>query len=175
MNENINVTPQKKRRASRHGKFNLIDFLLILLILLLVAALVYVFLPSSLFRGFGASSGKNIQYSIEILGVDEQFLDDIKEKNAVTDAVSKNAIGTVTAVDYNTQYTILRYDQDTSAAVLSPVDGKYNVIVTISATADFDAGEGYSVGGTRIAVGEKINARFPGYACESYCISIPRD
>ena len=41
--------------------------------------------------------------------------------------------------------------------------------------AKFEKGEGYTVNGVRIAVGEKINARFPEYVCEAYCISIPRD
>ncbi len=175
MNENINMTPPKKKRASRRRKFNIIDFLLVLLLLVLIAALVYVFLPMSVFRGLGAGTGTDIRYSIEILGVDEQFLDDIKENDTVIDSVTKNTIGTVTAVDYGIQYTELKYDQENSVGVMSPVAGKYNVIVTISANADFEEGEGYMIGGTRIAVGEKISARFPGYACEAYCISVPRD
>ncbi len=175
MNENSNVTVQNRSRTFKRRRFNLIDFLLVVLILILVAALVYVFLPTSVLKGFGANTATTIQYSIEILGVDEEFLDDIKENDIVIDSVTKNTIGTVTAVDFGLPYTELKYDQENSVGVLSPIAGKYNVIVTISANAEFNAGEGYSVGGTRIAVGEKVNARFPGYVCVAYCISVPRD
>ncbi len=175
MNENNNVAVKKKKRAPRRRKFNFIDFLLVLLIIVIIAALVYVFLPMSIFKTLG-TTGTSIQYSVEILGVDEQFLDDIKENDTVIDSVTKSTIGTVTAVEnYGVQYTELQYDRENGAGVMSPIAGKYNVIVTISATADFESGDGYSVNGTRIAVGEKINARFPGFLCEAYCISVPRD
>ena len=109
------------------------------------------------------------------MGVEKDFIDNIKENDIVLDSVSKNNLGTVTAIDYNIQYTELKYSEAETAGVLSPVKDKYNVIVVISASAEFEEGEGYTVNGTRIAVGEKINARFPDYICEAYCISIPRD
>ncbi len=175
MNENNNVAVHNKKRTLKRRNFNVIDFLLVLLILVLVATLVYVFLPMSVLRGLGSKTGRDIQYSIEISCVDEDFLDDIKENDTVIDSVTKNTIGTVTAVDYGLPYTELEYDQENSVGVLSPITGKYNVIVTISANAEFESGEGYLVSGTRIAVGEKLNVRFPGYVCEAYCISVPRD
>ncbi len=173
MNGNNNPTPVKKPRGIKQGKFNLIDFLLIVIVILIIGALVYVFLPTSIIKNITAEKSEEIQYSIEILGVDEQFLDNINENDVVLDSVTKSNIGTVTAVDYGIQHTQLEYDGE--KGVLSPIVGKYNVIVTISATAEFEEGEGYTVNGTRIAVGEKINARFPNYVCESYCISIPLD
>ena len=176
MNGNNNSsTAPKKRMAKKRGRFNLIDFLLVLVLLLIIGALVYVFLPSSVIKNITADKSEEIQYSIEILGVDKEFLDNIKENDVVLDSVSKSNLGTVTAVDYSIQYTKLEYNEEENAGVLSPIPDKYNVIVTISATAKFEEGEGYTVNGVRIAVGEKINARFPEYVCEAYCISIPRD
>ena len=46
------------------------------------------------------------------------------------------------------------------------------VCVTISVMADYDEGEGYSVGGRRIAVGEKLALRFTDFAGEGYCINL---
>ncbi len=175
MNEN-NIQTSKNRERKRR-KFNLIDFLLILIILAAIAALVYVFLPFSAIKNITSDTSRNIQYVIEIQGVDEEFLENISENNIVLDSVSKSNIGTVIAVDYSTQHTRfeLQENDDGNIGVLSPVTGKYNVIVTISANAYFSEGNGYTVNGTRIAVGEKINARFPSYVCESYCISVPKD
>ena len=168
-------SPVNTKHRVRGGKFNLIDFLLIVVVLLIIGALVYVFLPTSTIRNITADKTVDIDYTIEILGVDEQFIENIKENDTVLDSVSKNSLGTVTAVDYSTQYTELKYDEENDIGVLSPVKGKYNVTVTIAATADFEAGEGYDVNGTRIAVGEKIYARFPDFVCEGYCIRVPRD
>ena len=112
---------------------------------------------------------------LELTGVDEAYIDNIVENDVVIDSVSKSNLGTVAAVDYSIQYTELAYNENESVGVLTPVAGKYNVIVTVNATAQYEQGKGYSVNGTRIAVGEKINARFPNYVCECYCISIPLD
>lgn len=165
----------KIRQKGNGGKFNIIDFLLIVVVLLIVGALIYVFLPSSMIRNITADKKVNIDYAIEILGVDEEFIDNIHEEDTVLDSVSKNSLGTVTAVDYSIQYTELKYSEENDAGVLSAIKGKYNIIVTVSATAEYEEGVGYTVNGTRIAVGEKINARFPDYVCEGYCISIPTD
>ena len=153
----------------------MIDFLLVIALLLIVFSLVYVFLPSSIIKTITADKTQEIQYSVEILGVDKEFLQKIKENDTVLDSVSKSKLGTVTAVDYSTPYKQFEYNEEENAGVLSAVEGKYNVIVTISATAKFKDGEGYTVDGVRIAVGEKINARFPDYSCEGYCIGVPRN
>ena len=174
MKKNLN-SPSKIKQKVKGGKFNIIDFLLIAIVLLIIGTLIYVFLPSSAMRSITADKKVDIDYAIEIIGVDEEFIDNIKQDDVVLDSISKNQLGTVTAVDYSIQYTELKYSEEEEVGVLSPVLGKYNVIVTVSATAEYEEGIGYSVNGTRIAVGEKISARFPDYVCEGYCISIPLD
>jgi hypothetical protein len=54
--------------------------------------------------------------------------------------------------------------------VLSEHPNKFNLLVTISTTANYAEGSGYSVNATRIAVGEKLALRFPDYVAEGYCI-----
>lgn len=174
MNEN-NSSGTSPKKTVKKGKFNLIDFLLIVIILAVIASLVYVFLPYSFVKNITADETLEIQYTLELTGIDEEYLESIKENDIVLDSVSKSNIGTVAAVDYSIQYTELVYNETEKVGLLSPVAGKYNVVVTVSATARYEEGEGYSVNGTRIAVGEKINARFPNYICECYCISVPLD
>ncbi len=174
MNENSLVGAGIKKSV-RKRKFNIIDFLLILIVIAVIASAAYIFFPSSIIRNITADKTEEIQYTLELTGVDEEYLESIKEGDTVLDSVSKSNIGTVDAVDFGIQHTELVYSESNKAGVLSPVSGKYNVIVTVSAAAKYKEGEGYSVNGTRIAVGEKINARFPNYICECYCISIPLD
>lgn len=172
MNEN-NSSSSTAKKGTKRGRFNLIDFLIILVLVAVIALLVNSFFPTSFLKKITSDKTLEIQYAIEVQGVEEAYLQNISENDIVLDSVSKSNIGTVTAVDYSTQYTELVCNEADNSGVLSPVVGKYNVIITVSATAQYKEGEGYMVNGTRIAVGEKISARFPNYVCEGYCISIP--
>ncbi len=172
MNVNTN-SHVKNSEDKKRGKFNLIDLLLIIIAVLVIAVIVYVFFPNSWLGNITADDTVEIQYSLEIQGVDEAFLEKINENDNVLNSVTKSNIGTVTAVDYSTQYTELKYNEQLGEGVLSVVPDKRNVIVTISAAANFTEGKGYTVNGTRIAVGEKIYVRFPDYVCEGHCISVP--
>ena len=112
---------------------------------------------------------------MEIIGVDGEFIDKIKEQDVAVDAISKYTLGTVEAVDYNTQYSELKYDEAANAGVLAVYPEKYNVLVTVKATGSYVQGEGFSINGRRIAVGEKLSIRFPDFVCEGYCISLSAD
>lgn len=172
MNGNVNSSV-KNNNSKRTGGFNLIDVLLIALVLVIIASLVYVFLPSSWLRSVLADEKVDIQYTVEIQGVDESFLENIKENDVVIDSVSKGNIGTVTAIDYSTQNKRLEYNETTQSGVLAVVPEKYDMLITITVKAEYTEGEGYTVGGTRIAVGELMNLRFPNFTSQGYCISVP--
>lgn len=172
MNENNNISTHAPKRA-KGKKFNVIDALLIVIALTVIATLVYVFLPSSFIKKLTSDDTVEIQYTIEFVAVDEEFLNNVQIDNAVYDSVSKSEIGKVFSVDYRNPYEELVYDESNNGVgVLTPVEGKYNVQVTVTATAQYTEGEGYSVSGTRIAIGEKIFARFPNFVGEGYCIGL---
>lgn len=171
MNENSNISTRQNKRG-KGKKFNVVDVLLIIAAVLVVATLIYVFLPSSLIKGLTADETKEIQYTVEFVGVDEAFLNNVQQDQIMYDSVSKTEIGKVLAVDYSHPYEELTYDEVNKTGVLTPVEGKYNVQITVVATARYEAGEGYTVGGTRIAVGEKLFAKFPNFVGEGYCIGL---
>lgn len=157
----------KKRRS-----FNFIDVILILLALLIVLTVVNIFSPMLVFNKLRNDLQTTIQYTLEVKGVDNEFINKINENDTVVDTVSKYSLGSVTAVDYNMQYLELEYDEAQRAGVMAVHPDKYNVIITITASAAYNEGKGYSVNGHRIAVGEMMSVRFPDYVCEGYCIGL---
>ena len=150
------------------------DFLLIVTLLLAVAVAIYMFAPFSKLRSWVNQEQKPIEYTVEILGVEQEFIDKIKENDVVIDSVSKNTVGKVSAVDFNTRYTELQYVEGSTdnVGVLAEYPDRYNVVVTITASADYVEGEGYSVNHCRIAVGEEMALRFPDFACVGHCIGL---
>ncbi len=174
MNENNNSASVTKKRTLKRGKFNFIDFLLVVVILILVAAIVYVFIPSSWVKNITAGKNTKIEYTVEIIGIDGDYINIISENDIVLDAVTKSNIGTVLATDAE-PYREFVYDEVVGEGKLAIVPEKHNLVITIVATAQFKDGVGYSINGTRIAVGEKISLRFPEFSCEGYCISVPRE
>lgn len=168
----VDGTVQKSRKKG--NRFNLIDLLVIVVVLLLIAIAVNIFAPMSWFDRFSRDTKVKIQYTVEFLGVDENFAEKIKEEDLAVDSVSKNSLGKVKAVDSTQPHTVLSYDETSKAGVLSTYPDKYNVLVTIEVDAKYREGKGYSINDLRIAVGEKMSLRFPDYVGEGYCISVSR-
>jgi len=179
MSHTTNGAATRNAKKKRTGRFNLVDFFLIVIFLLIVATVIYVFAPFSQLQTLLKKETQTIEYTVEVIGVDEALIDKIKENDVALNSVSKGNMGTVIAVDYNTKYTDLQYKKQedgqggqTTVGVLAEHPNKYNIIITISAKADYLEGSGYSINSARIAVGEKLSLRFPDYACEGYCIAL---
>lgn len=158
-----------KKRAVR---FNFIDVLIILAVLLIAAIVVNMFVPLSIFGRFNKTVERQIQYTVEITALDETFIDKVAENQMVIDSVSKYELGRVMTVDCNTHYSELKYNESEASGWLSPYADKYNMLVTITVLAEYTEGKGYCVGDKRIAVGEKMSLRFPNFAAEGYCIAL---
>lgn len=163
-----------KKIKKKNGRFNLIDLFLIIIVLLIVAILLYVFAPFSSIERLFSDKNQTIEYTIELTGIDKAFINKIGENDAVIDAVSKAQIGTVVVADYNYPYSVLQYvqNENNSEGVLVEHPDKCNVLITVTATAEYAAEKGYSVNQCRIAVGEKMQLIFPNYIGEGYCIDL---
>ena len=168
-NDTVGDTPKKVTRARN---FNIIDALIILAVILLGAIVINIVVPSGLWGDLFKGSTKTIQYTVEFTGVDRDFVDNIVENDTVVDAVSKFALGTVTAIDNNSHYRVLGYNEERDEGGYTTYQDKYNVLITITVTANYEEGVGYTVGDRRIAVGEKLTLRFPNYVDEGYCIGV---
>ena len=65
---------------SNKVRFNFIDVLLIIIALLVVVTIIYVLLPTSWINNLLADDTVSIEYTIEIQGVDEALLKNIKDQ-----------------------------------------------------------------------------------------------
>ena len=174
MSNNNSVTNSSTSKKSRR-KFNIIDFFILLVIVAVISALVYAFSPWSQLKALWQSNEISFQYAVEIRNVDYKNIDLIQNGDTVLNSVTKNAVGTVTGVDAVQKSSQLYYSQaedDTYQGVLVESQDKYDITVYITATAQYEAGVGYTVNGSRIAVGEILDLRFPQYADNGYCIAV---
>lgn len=181
MNNNISNSSIKKKKEKR--KFNIIDFLVLIIIVAVVGASIYAVVSWSNIKSLLATDQVTLQYVVEFRGVDEEFINKIEAGDIVIDAVSKNQLGTVDRVDSIEKYTVLDYKKTeiagedgapattTYVGVLSEYPDKYNVIVYISSSAEYESGVGYTVNGRRIAIGEAIEMRFPEFSSIGYCVA----
>lgn len=163
-----------KEKKKKKG-FNFVDILLILIALAIVGGVVYLFSPMSFLKDLTSKINGTLDYTVEIRNVDIMFIENIKENDIVIDSVSKNTLGTVSAIDHNTKYTELDYQESEDGqyeGVLLEYPDRYNISVTITANADFVDGQGYEVNNCRVAVGEKLTLRFRDFVCEGYCVYV---
>ena len=75
------MNKQTKATSSSANKkrFNFVDVALILLIIGFIVTLVYFFSPVSKVKKMGKTQEKSIEYTVEIIGVDKTFVENIKE------------------------------------------------------------------------------------------------
>ena len=177
MNNKINKIDEKTKKIKH--KFNIVDFLILLLVVTIIGTSIYTIVAWSDIKALWSTSSKGIQYVVELRGVDDDFINNIKKNDMVIDAVSKNQLGTVQNADSIKPYEILNYEkiskEDGSVSYtgkLAEDKTKYNITVYISATAEYEKGIGYTVNGRRVAVGEVLELRFPNFASTAYCVSI---
>ena len=149
----------KKLRRS----FNFVDVLLILFVIAIVFVAVNIVSPRSLISNLRGDNMRAIEYTVELVGVDSDFVEKIKENDTVIDAVSKNNIGSVKSVEDNVYFEL-------EDGVIVEYDDKVNLLITVSATATYTETKGYAVNERRIAVGEKLSLRFPDFVGEGYCV-----
>ena len=156
--------PVKKKK----GAFNAVDALIILLVVGIAA----IFIVSRLSFNEAAGEKIKLEYTVAIEGVDKDFVDKISAGERVYDSSSKSLLGTVSSLENETPYSVYEYDTETGEMVKRSYPDRYTVTVTVSAKAQFVEGVGYSVGGCRVAVGQKMSLRFPNYSASAYCIGM---
>ena len=184
MNNNVTSNSKTKQKNTQR-KFNIIDFLVLILIITVIVGSIYAVISWSDIKSLWSTSTVDLQYIVEFRGVDQAFIDKINNGDIVIDAVSKNQLGVVDSVASIDKYKVLDYrlipeKNDNGTIIPATYIGelvsypdKYNITVYISSTAEYKEGVGYSINGRRIAIGEKLEMRFPEFSGIGYCTNIP--
>lgn len=163
------------KQKSIFRRINILDVFLVLLIIVVLLLVVTFFFDVSIF-GIGGQE-KDISYTVEIDNVPADMVEHIKKGDRVMDAGGKESIGFVMNVKTSDCVRYL-YSEDSQSieTVTLPADenGKLpqTICVTIQVIADYDKGAGYSVSGTRVAVGNIIDLCFAGFTGRGECIDV---
>lgn len=170
---------EKKPRVSgrfrqRRRIFNILD----IVIFLVIAALAVVLIISSstgnsLFKKKKDGESKTIEYTVFFSNVEEALADRIASGDMVYSDDASVCFGQVITDVEKDEYQVVTYHDDVAEMVSYP--DRYNLTVTIRADALYKEGVGFTVDGTRLAVGMNYRMVFPNLSVSGVCISINKD
>lgn len=156
---------------NRKLRFNAIDVLILLLIAAAVYVLINVFLKNSdSAQNTDSVNYKTIQYVVEIANLDERFAQSVKAGDSVQDAIEKKNIGTVVGVQ-SEPYKQSNFSYEENKEVISEVEDKISMKITIEAEA-VDTETAYTVNGYQILVGKQFSLMLPEMYAVGYCIDL---
>lgn len=163
MENNTNRTEKKK------GRFNVIDVLVIVILLLVAFVTAWILDPIGLFPN-DTQRDMSIRYTVEMSEIDDELAELIATGDGVTDQVSGKRIGTVALVE-RTQAYVWEYSEAEGTMVKKSISGKSDLIITIESECVYEYGKGYSVNGVQIAYGTPISLRSQSFSGSGYCVS----
>lgn len=156
-----------KNRTKKRGRFNYIDVLLLILIIVAVIGLMW-FLISPYTEQFFATT-YDIEYTVALNGVRVEFKDKVQVDDRIVETVGLDGIGSVTDVVYTASKFVGTDSNGHSITSNHPV--LYDVMITVRAEATLQSGV-YSVNGYGITAGKSIPFRVPDFIGEGVCVSV---
>lgn len=151
-------------------KFNIIDFILILVIAAAVSLLVYIMLGNNVFMG---SENATILYTIEISLIKNDFLSSahlITKGTKIIDSVRTNDLGVIQDLKI-TDAVALTTDLEMGVVREVPYPDFSKVVITVLANCKKDKVK-FVVNGETIMVGIKIDFRTPYLVGSGVCTSL---
>jgi len=155
----------------RKLRFNAIDALIILVIAAAVFVLLYVFV----FSGRGTQTAAEvttttIRYVVELQNMDEHLQDAVKKGQLVEDAVERKKIGTVSGIQA-VPFEKITFDYVNGRETTSSVEGKVTLKITIEAEA-VETDRAFTVDGCEIRVGQQYSLILPDLYGYGYCTEL---
>ena len=160
----MNIENTKKRR------FNIVDFMLILLILGVAAGIAYI-----ASGGLGGTSEARIEYRITVEMVRNELLEDIRRLEGggytVIDSVRGNYLGEVYGIEITQAYSNVT-NRNTGMIERKQFPDHSRVTLIVRATADIDSDGKRYIRGTRITVGSEMHFRTTWFVSRGFCTSL---
>ena len=157
---------------TKRGKFNFVDLLILVLVVLVLFAVVFVLDPFSMNVFGNAEKTVVLEYTVQFEYVEASLVDNVRLGDEALNAVNKASLGRVNSIRNDILYAEAYYNSETDEVSMKEYPDRYNLQVTITADAVFEEGKGYHVKGSRIAVGRQYSLMFPDYIGSGYCISM---
>lgn len=160
---------------ARARGLNIVDVALIIVILCLVLVAVEYFTSFSLFSI--GSRTQVIEYTLEFEGVDYSMAQSVAVGKTVLSSSGHKRLGQVSTVNESTAVTYV-YDPSTGALTARELPANsqgmtpVTLRVTVKAEASYREGDGFSVNGVRISIGDSVGVSLDGFSGNGKCVSI---
>ncbi|MBO4353824.1 MAG: DUF4330 domain-containing protein [Clostridia bacterium] len=161
----------KNQTEKRSTRFNFIDAVIILAVLLVIAAIVWIILLQN--GTVGADETADIKYTVKISSVREEFVSAVKEGDEAVNSSTGAAIGKITGVKtekakYINADSAVKGEDGTYTASVAEYPDTYDVYVTVSVTAKVSANGVLYVDGNKILIGSPLYFRDGAFAAKGF-------
>ena len=159
---------------TRKLRFNGVDVLLILIALAAAFVLLKVFVLND--RGGDVQAGSDtvkIQYVVQLQNLDARFKESVHRGQAVEDAITRKSIGTVVGVEVH-DFEKVVFDYDSGREIVSSVDGRITMLVTIEADV-VETDRAFLADGCDIRVGKQFSLMLPEIYGVGFCIRLDKE
>lgn len=157
-----NISQNKKYR------FNLFDFALILLVVVVITLTTVKFIRSN--PAIISGGTQDAVFVITTEALPSELDGQIKVGDQLYDTESSQVLGRVTAVE-SSAYKLSGINELTGETVTTEVDGRIVVTVTVETSVWLENGT-YTVDGYRISVGKAVSVRTDNVYVKGECVSL---
>ena len=162
------------RKANTETNRKKATFTLIDVFCVLVAVAILLFIVPNIMQAIPLTptTGGNVKmsYVITVTDVPEAVMSQIQSDQIIYDIETDEMLGTISSI-VHTPYVIIGINQETGASVSNAVNGRYNLNITVTASAE-EVDNDYRVNGTTIACGLTYGFRTSSVALTGTCVSL---
>lgn len=158
----------KKKKENRSRRFTVLDGIIILVILAVIGVGIYFIAADK--TPASAETTVPITFTVELKGLKDVYVNNIRVGDTVIDSVTKKTIGTVAAVE-TLPYTEFTVNQESGVVEEKAYPGYATVLMTVSSDAVL-GGLGYTIDGYRVAIGVLHHLQLPHFLGSGYCIGV---
>lgn len=160
------------RVERRRGKFNIIDALVIVVVLLLAALVLRLIDPLGFFEDASEREAV-LRYTVLFESVDDSLAAAVREGDSATGSPEGGYMGSVKSVEVG---KAVRWAVSESTGMMEAieVDGKSDIRVEIEIECIWRDGVGYitAADGTQLACGEDMSLAFPELSANGVCVAL---
>ncbi|MCL2462373.1 MAG: DUF4330 domain-containing protein [Defluviitaleaceae bacterium] len=159
------------RRGKFFGKISIIDVLLIVLILGLAAGFGYKKLSAPAQQIVNANTKFYATFIVE--KVRDFSVQSVAVGDVLYEQYGTQPLGKIVAVRSEQSYDVLKNPDGT--AINAPMDGKYNIYMTIEASGSVNSGGYYFNGNEQMAVGSDVTLQSNMFICSARVYKLATD